>query len=84
MPIALSAIGWKLYMINGAWDALQAVFVAFCWIETKGLTLEDIDRLMDGKKLLGGRGSEEGTDVIEGYDIKETASETITKVKEDE
>ena len=55
-----------------------------CWIETKGLTLEDIDRLMDGKKLLGGRGSEEGTDVIEGYDIKETASETITKVKEDE
>lgn len=84
MPIALSAIGWKLYMINGAWDALQAVFVAVFWIETKSLTLEDIDRLMDGKKLLDQRGSEEGSDVIDGYDIKETASETVTKIKEED
>ena len=84
MPIALSAIGWKLYLINGAWDALQAIFVAICWIETKGLTLEDIDRLMDGKKPLQGHGSEEGSGIIEGCDLKEGALETVSKVKTDE
>ncbi|VUC20757.1 unnamed protein product [Clonostachys rosea] len=89
MPIALSAIGWQLYMINGAWNALQVLFVAVFWVETKGLSLEDIDRLMDGKKALGGRGTEEVVgDVLEGcspeeYDVKEVGSETITKVKGD-
>lgn len=82
MPIALEAIGWKLYMINGAWDALQAIYVAICWIETKGLTLEEIDRLIDGKPRLG-NGLEEG-DVLEGHDIKQVASETVSKIKDDE
>lgn len=42
-PLALKAIGWKAYLINAAWDVVQFVFVAYFWIETKGLSLEQID-----------------------------------------
>ncbi|CAI7603960.1 unnamed protein product [Penicillium discolor] len=65
MPIALEAIGWKMYMINGAWDALQAIFVALVWIETKNLSLEDIDRVIDGMPL-------NGVDPEGDYDSKDT------------
>lgn len=49
-PYALDAITWKTYMINGAWDVLQLVFVLVFWVETKGLSLEEIDMLFDGVK----------------------------------
>ncbi|KPI36256.1 Lactose permease [Cyphellophora attinorum] len=49
-PFALAAIGWKFYMINGAYDVLQVIYVAIYWVETKGLSLEQIDRLIDGEK----------------------------------
>ena len=47
-PTALDTIGWKLYIINGGWDILQTVFVAWYWVETRGLTLEGIDRVFVG------------------------------------
>lgn len=34
-------------MINGTYNALQAVFVYFFWVETRGMTLEAIDSLFD-------------------------------------
>ena len=49
-PYALAAIGWKTYMINGAWDVLELAFMYFFWVETKGKTLEEIDELFDGVK----------------------------------
>ncbi|KAJ5633133.1 hypothetical protein N7490_009472 [Penicillium lividum] len=48
-PYALEAIGWKTYMINGAWDVLELAFVIFFWVETKGKTLEEIDEVMNGQ-----------------------------------
>ncbi|KAH7304456.1 hypothetical protein B0I35DRAFT_484501 [Stachybotrys elegans] len=42
-PFAFAAIGWKFYMINGAWNVLEVAFVAYYWIETKGLSFEQID-----------------------------------------
>ncbi|KAL4735387.1 hypothetical protein BDV11DRAFT_173912 [Aspergillus similis] len=42
-PLALEAIGYKTYLINATWNVVQFVFVAYFWIETKGLTLEQID-----------------------------------------
>ncbi|KIW18328.1 hypothetical protein PV08_02616 [Exophiala spinifera] len=47
-PYALEAIGWKTYMINGAWDVLCLVVVLVTWVETKGRTLEEIDENLDG------------------------------------
>ncbi|KAF4633408.1 hypothetical protein G7Y89_g4710 [Cudoniella acicularis] len=49
-PYALAAITWKTYMINGAWDVLELLFVWYFWVETKGKTLEEIDELFDGVK----------------------------------
>ncbi|KAF7348361.1 Hexose transporter protein [Mycena sanguinolenta] len=49
-PFALVAIGWKTYLINAAWDALEVPFVWWYWVETAGKTLEEIDELLDGVK----------------------------------
>ncbi|KAF5602894.1 hexose transporter [Fusarium subglutinans] len=46
-PIALEAISWRLYFIIGAWDVLETIFVAIFWVETKGLSLEEIDELFE-------------------------------------
>lgn len=49
-PFALDAIGWKTYIINASFDILMIVFVVFYWVETKGLTLEEVDEVFDGVK----------------------------------
>lgn len=37
-------------MVNGAWDVLMVLAVAYFWVETKGKTLEEIDEIFDGEK----------------------------------
>lgn len=49
-PYALDAIGWKTYIINASFDILMLLFVVFYWVETKGLTLEEVDECFDGVK----------------------------------
>ena len=48
MPIAIASLGWKTYMMNGAWDVLMFFIILFWWVETKGKTLEGIDEAIDG------------------------------------
>ncbi|KAK5119773.1 hypothetical protein LTR85_007349 [Meristemomyces frigidus] len=50
MPIAIDNIGWKTYMINGAWDVLVIALIAYFWVETKGKTLEELDSVFEGEK----------------------------------
>ena len=50
MPIALNNIGWKTYMINGAWDVIMVGLIGYYWVETKGRSLEEIDRVFEGVK----------------------------------
>ena len=50
MPIAITNIGWKTYIINGAWDILVVGLIAFSWIETSGKTLEELDAVFEGEK----------------------------------
>ncbi|VUC31178.1 unnamed protein product [Clonostachys rosea] len=70
-PIALEAISWRLYFVLGAWDFLEAVFVKLFWVETKGLSLEAIDEIFNGKRDLGEPKIEvEGNDeVIYGQEV---------------
>lgn len=49
-PFGLQRIGWKLYMINGAWNIAIFVFIWYYWVEVKGKTLEEIDVVFDGVK----------------------------------
>jgi hypothetical protein len=50
MPIALTNIHWKMYIINGAWDILYLISICVTWIETKGKTLEEIEEVISGRK----------------------------------
>ncbi|ETS81463.1 hypothetical protein PFICI_06465 [Pestalotiopsis fici W106-1] len=69
-PFALKAIGWETYMINACWDVVMFVFVAYFWIETKGLTLEEIDAKFDAVTGGGvGSGDIEGPKTIDGLEI---------------
>ncbi|CAK5270442.1 unnamed protein product [Mycena citricolor] len=52
-PIAVANIGWKTYVINAAWNALEVPFVLWYWVETAGKSLEEIDELIDGKQVFG-------------------------------
>ncbi|EPE03315.1 hexose transporter [Ophiostoma piceae UAMH 11346] len=49
-PFALEAIGWKTYIINASADILMLVGVLWYWVETRGLTLEEVDKIFDGEK----------------------------------
>jgi hypothetical protein len=62
-PIALDKIGWKTYMINGVWDVFQFVFVLLYWVETKGMSLEEIDAVLDGIPVT--MGNSEGEKAVE-------------------
>ncbi|KAF2442364.1 general substrate transporter [Karstenula rhodostoma CBS 690.94] len=50
VPFGLVAIGWKVYIINASIDILMVLFVLLFWVETRGLTLEEVDKLFDGEK----------------------------------
>lgn len=50
VPFGLAAIGWKMYIINASIDILMVVFVLIFWVETRGLTLEEVDKIFDGEK----------------------------------
>lgn len=45
LPIALDKINWKVYVIFLVWDAFEFVVIYFTFVETKGLTLEEIDEI---------------------------------------
>ncbi|KIW96780.1 uncharacterized protein Z519_02171 [Cladophialophora bantiana CBS 173.52] len=49
-PFAMDAMGWKFYILNAAVDILMLAFIIYFWVETYGLTLEEIDVKFDGVK----------------------------------
>ncbi len=77
-PFALEAIGWKTYMINGAWDVLELVVVLVFWVETRGRTLEEIDENLDGElhseapklQALLGIAPEERGEIVDALDLR--------------
>lgn len=50
MPIGLTNIGWKMYMVNASWDIVILGLIWYYWVETKGKSVEEIDALFDGEK----------------------------------
>lgn len=50
IPFGMEAISWKVYIINASVDLLFVAFVVFVWVETRGLTLEEVDKVFDGLK----------------------------------
>lgn len=44
LPIAMDNIGWKYYIVNASYDVVFLVLIIVFWVETKGLSLEEIGR----------------------------------------
>lgn len=50
MPIGLANIGWRMYIVNASWNIVTFFLILRYWVETKGLSLEEIDEIFEGKK----------------------------------
>jgi Na+/melibiose symporter-like transporter len=50
IPYGLNALGYQFYFVNASFDVLMVIFVLFVWVETRGLTLEEVDKLFDSEK----------------------------------
>lgn len=45
LPIGMSNMGWKFYILTGGYDIIFLPCIAFLWVETKGLPLEKVCEL---------------------------------------
>jgi hypothetical protein len=48
IPIGIAAASWKFYFFFEGWLLIQFVVVYFFFIETRGATLEEINKTFDG------------------------------------
>ncbi|KAK2808955.1 hypothetical protein FQN50_004229 [Emmonsiellopsis sp. PD_5] len=48
-PIALSNIGYWFYVFFVFWDTFELAFMYFLFVETKGMTLEELDAIFEAK-----------------------------------
>jgi hypothetical protein len=62
----MANLGWRFYMINASWNVVFLLIVVLGWVETRGLTLEDIALKFEGIKP--------EDVVIEGVSNKEAAA----------
>ncbi|KAF2176833.1 general substrate transporter [Zopfia rhizophila CBS 207.26] len=51
-PVSIHSIAWRTYIYFGVFNAAFLPLIYFCYPETRGLSLEHIDKLFDGKKIL--------------------------------
>ncbi|KDR82784.1 hypothetical protein GALMADRAFT_151830 [Galerina marginata CBS 339.88] len=47
LPVALQKLGWKVYLIFLIWDVFEVIVIYFFVVETKGLTLEEINEVFE-------------------------------------
>jgi hypothetical protein len=71
-PPAINNIGWRTYIIFAVLNALWVPIIYFFFPETKGLELEDVDRLFSGEvsrvDLLEKAGDEERIEKFDGME----------------
>lgn len=71
-PIALTNIGYKTYIIFAVLNSLWVPIIYFTFPETKGLELEDVDRLFakddETREGLGRR--DESTEKFDGVGVE--------------
>ncbi len=48
-PIGLQNIGWRMYIIYTVWNVVQAAWIYFFFVETRGRTLEELDAIFEAK-----------------------------------
>ncbi|RDW83536.1 putative Hexose transporter [Aspergillus mulundensis] len=81
MAYAMADLGWKFYFINAAWDFVYIIIVYFTFVETKGLTLEEIAAKFEKIEVMPDAEVQTGVDEdSESYTSK--AEEVVSKARE--
>ncbi len=75
-PIAIQNIGWRTYIIFAVLNATWVPIIFMFFPETKGMQLEDVDRLFAGDALLAEQYEDKSPGEIVVEDVK--ASEIHT------
>ena len=52
-PVALANIGWRYYVVVDLLILLEILCVCFTYPETKGITLEEVSVIFDGREAVG-------------------------------
>ncbi|KAH6889331.1 hexose transporter-like protein [Thelonectria olida] len=52
MAYAMADLGWKFYLINASWNLIFLGIAYFTFVETKGLTLEEISAKFEGPSIM--------------------------------
>ncbi|KAH8688312.1 general substrate transporter [Ilyonectria robusta] len=52
MAYAMADLGWKFYFINASWNLVFLIIAYFIFVETKGLSLEEISAKFEGPGIL--------------------------------
>ncbi|KAM5352963.1 hypothetical protein ACJ41O_005685 [Fusarium nematophilum] len=68
-PVGIEAIGWRYYIPTCIWNAILILVVFFTFVETTGMTLEEIAVLFDGSEAF------ENATVAVGYDLDKKQGE---------
>ncbi|KAI9172730.1 putative MFS hexose transporter [Paramyrothecium foliicola] len=85
-PVALENIGWRYYIVQCVFNALVLVIIYFTYVETRGLTLEEIAMIFDGDEGFRNASAAIGADMEKKVDavsmvqtVEETHRDTATK-----
>lgn len=70
----MADLGWKFYFINASWVVVFFLVIYFTWVETNGLTLEEIGLKFEGEIALQGEPLEEQVSA-RGSNIENGANE---------
>jgi len=52
IPLGIAAGSWKFYFFFEGWLVIQLITVFFCFPETRGATLEEINQTVDGSEAV--------------------------------
>lgn len=79
-PIAIDNIGWRTYIIFAVLNATWVPIIYLFFPETKGLELEDVDRLFSGDQDSVQTEANNKTQVNEVEDVQIDAKGRVTNV----
>lgn len=75
LPIGMSTMNYKFYMLTGAYDILFLPLIQWLWVETKKVPLEEVANLFgDGEEAATDKAIDECSIIVEGSPVKNSVS----------